>query len=135
MPTGSTSNYDDLSNAASGLGDRLSDAASQAKNKLADAGRSAADTIDRNREMAADKLESAAATIHEKAHSLPVGDKVAGMAHTASHKLNATADYVRRNDVNGMMSDMERVVRNNPGPALLAAAVVGFLVGRAISND
>jgi hypothetical protein len=33
-----------------------------------------------------------------------------------------------------MMADVETLVKNNPGPALMAAAVVGFLVGRAFSG-
>lgn len=98
-------------------------------------GRSAAQKIDQNRETAASSLESAATTLHQNAASLPGGEKVSNLAHTAADKLSSTADYVRRNDVSGMMSDVERVVKNNPGPSLLAAAVVGFLVGRAFSND
>ena len=38
-------------------------------------------------------------------------------------------------DMNRMMADVESLVRNNPGPALAAAAFVGFLVGRAMSNN
>ena len=118
-----------------GIGDRISDAASQAKDKVADLGRSAAQKIDQNRGNAASSLENAAATLHQNAESLPGGEKVSNLAHTAADKLTSTADYVRRNDVSGMMGDVERVVKNNPGPSLLAAAVVGFLVDRAFSND
>ena len=131
----STTNYDDLNSAASGLGDKVSDAASQAKDKIADFGRTAADKIDQNRDTAAGGLESAAKTIHERAESLPGGEKVATLAHTTADKLNSTADYVRQHDVSGMMADVERLVKKNPAQSLLAAAVVGFLVGRAFSND
>jgi hypothetical protein len=34
-----------------------------------------------------------------------------------------------------MMADMEAVGKRNPGPSLLIAAAVGFLVGRAMRND
>ena len=48
----------------------------------------------------------------------------------------ATADYIRESDVNTMMEDVKRLVKDNPGPALLAAAAVGFLLGRSFtSND
>jgi len=57
------------------------------------------------------------------------------LAHAAADKLGATAEYVRAHDVGSMTADLERIVRRNPGPALLTAAVVGFLVGRAMSND
>jgi ElaB/YqjD/DUF883 family membrane-anchored ribosome-binding protein len=56
-------------------------------------------------------------------------------AHAAADRLTTTADYVRQHDVSRMMSDVETVVKNNPGPSLLAAAVFGFFVGRALSHD
>jgi ElaB/YqjD/DUF883 family membrane-anchored ribosome-binding protein len=130
-----TATPDDLSSQMTGIGDRISDAASQAKDKMAELGRTTADKIDQNRDSAASSLETAAATIHQKADNLPGGEKVTNLAHTAADKLSSTAEYVRQHDVNGMMADVERVVKNNPGPSLLAAAVVGFLVGRAFSND
>jgi hypothetical protein len=34
-----------------------------------------------------------------------------------------------------MLKDVEGIVRNNPGPAMLAAAAVGFLVARAFSRN
>jgi hypothetical protein len=35
-----------------------------------------------------------------------------------------------------MMADVQALVKNNPGYSLLAAAVIGFLAGRAFrSND
>ena len=48
--------------------------------------------------------------------------------------MRHTADYVREHDVDRMLKDLETLVKNNPGPALVAAAFVGFLAGRALSN-
>jgi ElaB/YqjD/DUF883 family membrane-anchored ribosome-binding protein len=98
-------------------------------------GHSAAQKIDENREAAAGKLYQAASALHQKADTLPGGEKVASMAHATADKLHATAEYVKAKNVNAMMTDMERVVKNNPGPALLSAAVIGFLVGRAFSSN
>ncbi|MCU1237162.1 MAG: Late embryosis abundant protein [Candidatus Solibacter sp.] len=123
------------SDLASNAADKISDAASQAKNKVADLGRTAAEKIDNNRQAAAGGLQDAASTLREKADSLPGGEKVSNLAHSAADKLNATAEYVREHDVNSMVADLEQLVRNNPGPALLGAAVIGFLVGRAFSNN
>jgi len=114
---------------------QVSEAASEVKRKVSDLGRAAVDKVDENRHAAASGLESAATTLHENAESLPGGDKVTGLAHATANKLNATADYVREHDVNSMMTDVERVVKSNPGPALFAAALVGFLIGRAFSHD
>ena len=98
-------------------------------------GRSAADKINENRDAAAGGLEKAAAALHENADGIPGGEKVTGMAHATAEKLDATAGYVREHDVKKMMFDVETLVKKNPGPSLLVAAVVGFLVGRAFSNN
>ena len=60
---------------------------------------------------------------YKKADSLPGGEKVSELAHAAADKLGATADYVRQHDVSGMAADLERIVRKNPGPALLTAVI------------
>jgi ElaB/YqjD/DUF883 family membrane-anchored ribosome-binding protein len=119
---------------ASATGDQMSGAASQAKDKISEVGRAAADKIDDNRNAVAGGLETAASTLHEKAESLPGGEKVSGLAHSAADKLSNTADYVRQHDVNSMMADVQEMVKKNPGPALLLSAVLGFLVARAFSS-
>ena len=100
--------------------ERVSDAAAEVKDRVADLGRTAADKINEKREAAASGLERAAAT-------LP-GEKVAELAQS-------TAEYVRDHDVNRMMTDVERLVKNSPRPALLIAGVIGFLIGRAFSSN
>ena len=127
---------DSASNAFTAVGDRVNDAASQVKDKVGDLGRTAAEKIDKNRDSAASGIQSAAVTLHEKAESLPGGEKVTSLAHATADKLSSTADYVRENNVNQMMTDVETLVKNNPGRSLLAAGIIGFLVGRAfVSND
>jgi ElaB/YqjD/DUF883 family membrane-anchored ribosome-binding protein len=110
-------------------------AASQAKAKVSEMGQQAADMIDDHRGTAAGGLESAANALHDRADSLPGGDKVSSTAHRAADAMGTAADYVRENDLRSMMSDLQRVVKNNPGPALLTAAVLGFLVARTFSRD
>jgi len=116
------------------VSEEVSGVASQVREKVSEFGRSAADKIDANREAAASKLDTAASTLHEKAESLPGGDTVANLAHSTADTLTSTADYIREHDVQGMMADARRFVKNNPGPALFAAAFVGFLAGRAFSR-
>ena len=98
-------------------------------------GRAAAEKVDEKRDAAASGLQKAASTLHEKADSLPGGEKVNSIAHAAAERMSSTADYVREHDVDGMMGDVERLVRNNPGRSLLAAAVIGFLLGRTLSSN
>jgi ElaB/YqjD/DUF883 family membrane-anchored ribosome-binding protein len=98
-------------------------------------GRAAAEKIDENRSAAAGGLDSAASALHQKADKLPGGESVKGAAHTAADALSSTADYVRENDLKSMLADVQKLVKNNPGPALLTAAVLGFLVARTFSRE
>jgi len=98
-------------------------------------GNAAADKVDETRSAAAGGLDSAASALHQNAERLPGGDSVKSAAHTAADALSSTADYVRENDLKGMLADVQKIVKNNPGPALLTAAVLGFLVARTFSRD
>lgn len=117
------------------VGGKLSETATQVKDKLTDFGRTATNKIDENRDAAASGLQKAASALHDRAENLPGVDTVSNLAHDAANKLTATADYVREHDANRMMADVENLVKKNPGPSLLAAVVVGFLAGRAFSNN
>jgi hypothetical protein len=107
---------------------------SQAKAKTSELGQEAADVMDKNRGAAAGRLDSAADALHEKADSLPGGERVATAAHKAADVAGSAADYVRDTDLKGMLTDVQRLVKNNPGPALLTAAALGFLIARTLSR-
>jgi ElaB/YqjD/DUF883 family membrane-anchored ribosome-binding protein len=130
-----TTHQDTISDAASRVSDKISDAASAAKTAVSDFGRTAANTADENRAAAARGLQSAASTLHQKADSFGGGQTVAGLAHSAADTLSSTANYVKEHNMSRMMVDLERLVKNNPGQSLLAAAAIGFLVGRAFSSS
>jgi ElaB/YqjD/DUF883 family membrane-anchored ribosome-binding protein len=117
------------------VGDAADTTVSKVTDKVTETAAQVKDKVDANRNVAAQGLEQAASTIRDKADSLPGGETVTDLAHTAADKLTATAGYVRDTDVNTMMADVETLVKKNPGPALMAAAVVGFLVGRAFSGN
>lgn len=108
--------------------------------KALDLGRNTISAIDGKRSAAADTLAGAAGSLHsgaEKASDLAhnSGDRVSQLAHGAADKLQAGADYMRDHDLKAMLQSVEKFVRSNPGKALLAAGVVGFLAARAIRND
>ena len=111
--------------------DQISDATREIGIESADLSGSAVNSIDEHRDAAADGIDKAASALHENAESLPGGEKVARLAHTAADKLGDSAQYIRQNDARRMMTDAKTLVKNNPGPSLLAAAFAGFLVGRA----
>jgi len=139
----STDNYpnentfaDEAKEGARSVAEKVTSAASQVKDTVADFGRNAVNKIDRSREPAAKGLESAASGLHDKAEGIKQGgEKVTSFAHNAADKLSSTAEYVRSNDVKSMVTDLEHVVRRNPGPSLLLAAIGGFFVGRALRNS
>jgi HAD superfamily hydrolase (TIGR01509 family) len=118
---------------------KISSSVELASERVSDAARglssSAADAIDRTRTSTAKGLDAAAAALRENMDELPGGDRVGRLAKGAADRLEGTARYVRRHNVNGMVTDLTRIVKNNPGPALLIAAAAGFIAGRALTRD
>src|SRR5262245_37975755 len=99
------------------------------KAKAQDVGTKAAQRADQARVGAAAGLDTVATTLHEK------GERVASAAHTAADAVSYGAEYLRENDVQTMLSDLMEVIRRNPGPSLIGAAALGFMLGRALSRD
>ncbi len=100
-----------------------------------EAARSATKKVDEARPAVAERLDTAASVIEERAEGLPGGQKVKEFAQAAADSLSGTADYVRSHDARRMIADVQTFVRNNPGPALLVAAVLGFMVGRTVVRN
>jgi hypothetical protein len=73
-----------LQDAKTGIAENASEVTSQVKHKASDLGRTTAAKIDENREPAATGFESAARVIHQNAESLPSGEKVSDLAHSAA---------------------------------------------------
>lgn len=109
--------------------------AGSARETAEDVARTARDRAAAAKSAAANGLDSAASYARDKADSLPGGPRVRQFAHDAADTLGSTAGYVRDRDLQGMMSDAEAMVKRNPGPALLAAAAVGFMLGRTLSRE
>jgi ElaB/YqjD/DUF883 family membrane-anchored ribosome-binding protein len=83
---------------------------SEIKEKVSDFGRQAGEKVDNTRQSAADTLDQSA------------------------YKLSGAAEYLRKTDLKGMGADLGEVVKRYPGPALAAAAIVGFLVARGLTS-
>ena len=111
------------------------DSLGTSKGKGAEMGQKVVDKIDENRGAAASGLETAASALRERAGTLPGGERVANAAHATADAVGVAADYVRENDLKAMMADVQKLVKNNPGPALLTAAALGFLIARTFSRD
>jgi hypothetical protein len=99
------------------------------KSKAQEVGAKAAQRADQARVGAASGMDTVASSLHEQ------GDRMASAAHSAADAVSHGAEYLRANDVETMLGDFVDVIRRNPGPALLGAAALGFLLGRALSRD
>ena|SRR5437879_12702078 len=122
----------EAANSQTGMGEQVAQRATQVKEKVADLGRKASDKIDEQRVRAVSTLDSTASAIHER------GDRFASSTSNAVHataeKIQSASDYLREHDAQAIMDDFQRLVRRYPGQALAAAAVVGFLAGRALRS-
>jgi len=128
----STQLGDESSDMARKAKESLSDAAKTVKDKTQEFGRDAMNKIEDNRVSAAGALRNAASSLHENADKLP---NVPDIAHSAADRVDAVATYLQGHDTKQMMTDMETVVRRNPGPSLLVAGALGFLIGRAFRSN
>src|ERR1022692_658625 len=112
---------------------RVQDKAAELGHRASEFGHKAVGAIDAQRGSAANGLDSAAAGIHANADKLP--PNVSGFAHQTADKLGATANYVRGNKLEDMVSDLGKYVKANPAQALIGALVVGFLAGRMLRRN
>ena len=135
MPNTNLPTHGSPTDEARAVGEQVMGQAASAREAVSDMARTAADTIESGRSAAADRLKDAASTVRERSSELPGGERVRDFANAAADRLSTTADYMRTHDLNRMASDVEAVVKNNPGPALLIATAFGFLLGRAMSRD
>ena len=112
----------------SGMKDRISETVSDVTSKFSEFGRDAANKLDDTRETAAGALDSTAS-------SLQTGtNRLSSAARSAADSLKATADYVRRTNVQGMVEDVQGIVKKYPGQSLAAAAILGFIVARGFRS-
>lgn len=139
-----------LESSSQGFADRARDLAGSAQDKLADVGTSVRERTGDVKDKLADALESGAdkvrsatssngsatqlatangatSAIAEDGRLSQAGGKVAG-------GMEATADWLRELDIDGLKSGLENQVKNHPGRTLLIAAGVGYLLGKALKK-
>ena len=139
MPSKNPADEQTMADKAQAFGQDVADRAADARDSIVDMTRSGiekgAEALEEGRSTTADRLDSVASSVRDRAGNLPGGEKVRAFAQGAADRLNTGADYIRSHDVDRMKADLESLVKNNPGPALLVAAAFGFLLGRALSRD
>jgi hypothetical protein len=67
--------------------------------------------------------------LHEHAENF------AGVAHAAANKLEATASFLRDNDLEAMLDGAKKFAKRHPVQCLAAATVVGYLVARLVRKS
>jgi ElaB/YqjD/DUF883 family membrane-anchored ribosome-binding protein len=135
MPNRNQSADNPLKDSEDTIGERVANRANEAKEAISDMATTATEKVNEGRATAADRLESTASTIHDGADQLPGGPKVKEFAQAAADRFSTTADYMRSHDAKRMMADLEGLVKEKPGPALVVAAACGVLMGRALSRN
>lgn len=111
--------------------DRAGEFTSKVKDKASHVGSSVSETVGRQRDNAAAGLNRMAATIHNKAGSVPGGEKAERVVHSIASGMESTASYLRDHNFRDMGDDLIGVCRRHPAQALISAVLIGFLVGRA----
>src|SRR2546423_36269 len=93
-------------------------------------------TFDQIKTTVAEKLHTAAETLHEKTSrqtgdpGSPKGnDSLSDYGRQAAEWLDRSADYIEDLDPQQIKTDIENQVRQHPGRSLLIAGAAGLLLG------
>ena len=130
---------------AAGLKDRARDIAGNAQEKLADIGGTVRDRAGNLKESLADALETGADRLRARggqgglagstgAGSVAVeGDgRMTQVTDRVAGGMEATADWLRDADLDGLRTGIEQQVKEHPGRSLLIAVGLGYLLGKAL---
>jgi ElaB/YqjD/DUF883 family membrane-anchored ribosome-binding protein len=133
-----------------GVRDRAKNFIGNAGDRLADVGSTARDRVGTAKDKLANALESGADKLRERTHpagatlagataegsSVAMSDgRVAQVSDKVAGGMQATADWLRDADLDGIKSGIETQVKEHPGRTLLIAAGLGYLIGRAFRNN
>jgi ElaB/YqjD/DUF883 family membrane-anchored ribosome-binding protein len=139
----------DTTDEAAGLADRAKSTLGTAGEKFSDAGSTMRDKAGSLKMSLADALESGAEKLRQQraaggqlAGAAATGES-AGMISTETNRLadvsnqvagglQASADWLRDADLDGLKSGLERQVKEHPGRTLAVAVGLGYLLGKAI---
>jgi ElaB/YqjD/DUF883 family membrane-anchored ribosome-binding protein len=139
----------DTSAETGGMSDRARNAVGTAQDKLADAGSTVRNKAGNLKNSLADALESGAERLRQQAagggqtagaaatggSASMIADqpnRMADMSNQVAGGLQASADWLRDADLDGLKSGLERQVKEHPGRTLAVAVGLGYLLGKAI---
>jgi len=119
------------SSTASSLMDQAKGVAENVKDKAKQAGDFARDKADSALSSAGKGMESLASTIRDKG---PQEGILGRATSTVAGTLDRTGHYLDEQGVNGMVSDLTSLIKNNPVPAVLIGIGIGFMLARLTSS-
>lgn len=106
------------------------------ENSLDDVSRSTArfarQRADGAAETVSDAMDGAVQGVREKARA--AGDALSRAGRGVAAGVADSAGYLRNNDAREMLDDVRGLAKKHPGTALIAVAVVGFLLGRKMKS-
>lgn len=86
-------------------------------------------TFDQVKSTVAEKLHSAAQTLHQTSAQGRQQGELSSLGHRAADWLEHSADYVSEVKPERVRQDLENQIRRNPGRSLLIAGAVGLVLG------
>lgn len=111
--------------------DRAKDAVGIGQEKAGQMADQATAKADAGMDKAATGLDRAAETLRERGESMGEGT-AANAATMAADRLEQGAQFLRENDTDQLIAELEALVRRKPVESLLVAAGVGFLLSKAL---
>ena len=147
QPQGSNFDFQGANPEGQNLRDRAKNALDSANERLADVGSTVRDRAGTVKQKLANALESGADRLRNSGGGTLAGATTTGaasvdgdgrMAHVTDRVaggMQATADWLRDADIDGLKTGIERQVKDHPGRTLLIAAGLGYLIGRAFRSE
>jgi ElaB/YqjD/DUF883 family membrane-anchored ribosome-binding protein len=128
--TGDQSTMDKAQSAASQVQDKAGQVADQAQAKAGQVADQATSKVDEGMDKAASGLNQAADMLRQRGQSMG-GGTASTVANTAASTLEQGAQFLRENDTDQLIAEVENFVRRKPMESLLIAAGVGFVLSTA----
>ena len=126
---------DSATSAVSNATDRLSEVGSNVRDKAGNLKNSLADAL----ESGAERLRKQGSGTGQMAGADGIGgtaavaddNRLAQTSNQVAGGLQASADWLREADIDGIKSGIERQVKEHPGRTLAVAVGLGYLLGKA----
>jgi len=125
-----TDKVNDLKNQASqgDLKNQATQVASDVKDRATAVAGQAAERADAATTTVGTKMQDAAQLLRERA---PAEGTIGTAAGATAQTLERAGSYLQQQDLTGMRSDLESIIRRHPTESLLVAFGVGFLLARS----